>query len=106
MTLRLKKFLATSFLLLFLLPMVTGIVHPYTHLDDICCTDSRTHFHVTEHHCAICDSVPFIADTPPNQQFFTTALVITCEYVTVYKTPHVFNNDEYSFSLRAPPFVA
>lgn len=106
MILRLRNYLATFLLLLFLFPLVTGIVHPYIHIVDDCCTETNTHAHKTERHCAICDFAPFIADTPPTQQFFISAPERYFESVAFYNALHVLSYSMYSFSLRAPPFVS
>lgn len=106
MYLQLKKYLAAFFLFLFLFPMITETGHWHIHQDDSCCTGNNMHFHAAEHHCAICDFAPFIADTPSTQQFFIAAPETPFSYITYYKAPHVLNYDAYSFSLRAPPFVS
>jgi len=102
----LRKYSALFLFLLFLLRTVSEIVHDYIHKDDVRCSQTRLHFHQTEHHCAIDDFVPFVSDIPPFQQCTILVPKIQIKFVSFYKTPHVSETNKGHFPLRGPPIVA
>ncbi|HNP47368.1 MAG TPA: hypothetical protein PKL85_00965 [Bacteroidia bacterium] len=106
MSLRLKKYLSVFFLLLFLFPTATEIVHQYEHCNDFHCTEkSNVHLHQLEHHCFICDLVPVTADQSILLTFDSFVPFFTDEYFDFYKASS-FEQTLFNFSLRGPPSIS
>ena len=106
MSFRLKNVISTFFLLVFLFPPITEIVHSFRHSNDFHCTELfAIHFHETEHHCAICDYVPATSDKPNIQRFTSFPPYQTHELLAFYQTIS-FEQHNFNFSLRGPPTVS
>jgi hypothetical protein len=50
-----KKYIASFFLFLFLVPTIEKELHAFEHKDDLHCTSNDKHFHEQEHTCSVCD---------------------------------------------------
>lgn len=105
MLFRLRKYFSIFTLAVFLFPLVVEEVHTYGHRNDFHCTASDTHFHELEHHCTICDYIPYTSDNTFQENTFSFLEIYTTVCFNYYESVAVLNR-HFNFSLRGPPTIS
>lgn len=102
--LRLRKYIALVSLLVFLFPQAINLAHELDHVNDTHCQEKTVrHFHNEEHHCNICDFVPFASGDVSLNDIPSFSHSTSSVGYTAAGIEHTASADTYLVLLRGPP---